>query len=167
MIRVLIRPVEGSANPVWLELPMAERSLEAALDDALGDPDQDYAIVRVDVSDYDSYYQLNPADMDLTELNKLAWILDHSSVRNIAKIFAVADQLGYTLLGAHEALQKGEVIAYAQYESLAEFAKESVREGLWGEISEDLIGFIDFEKMADSLSADYDFDEDRGVVIRV
>jgi len=128
----------------WLDLPLSKEKLETALQKVLGS-DEEYFI-----TDYEADFRIDEFE-NLDELNgfveSLAALDEHSQ----EKVIYLINCVGYR---RQDALDSLEDVIYYQGMTLEEVAEEMVEDGMLGNLSDTVKGYLDFEKIARDLSFD-------------
>jgi len=144
---------EGYLVGEWLDLPMEESDLEKAVKGVLG-KDEEYFITDYEaqfrIEEYENPYKLNEFVEQLEELDEY----------DQEKVFYLLDNSGYT---REEALEKHEDVTFYKGMTLEDVAEELVEEGIFGDLSDNIKGYIDYEKLARDLSIDGYCETDKGV----
>ena len=146
---------EGELIFKWLELPATDEEIEAAFK---------YILVA-DGTEYEEYfitdYETDIPGLEIgeytniLELNKKMEELSNLKDFEIEELQAILESQGGTLEDALEIHQKGNFIFYSGVNSFEELAEIFVDDGLFGEISENLKNYIDYEAIGRDLSYDY------------
>jgi len=144
---------EGSLVGKWVDLPQEESDLEKEIKKVLG-ADEEYFITDYEapfkIEEYESPYKLNEFVDQLDELE------DYEQ----EKVFYLIDHIGYD---REEALEKHEDVAFYENMTLEDVAAELVDEGIFGDLSDNIKCYIDYEKLARDLSIDGYHETDKGV----
>lgn len=137
----------------WIDLPCDD--LQEQINSILGD-DEEYAIhdyeASFSISEYDCPFDLNDIaerleSLDEYEQKKLTYLLDD----------------GCTM---EQAIDELDDITFYQDMSLKDVAEEMVDEGLFGDIPESIINYIDYDAIARDLSYDGYHETNDGVFCR-
>ena len=153
---------EGALTGQWLTLPMSLQELEQKTKEILGDDEEgfisDYEVEDLDnfkIQEYDSLDKLNDlaeelCGLDSEDLAKIDFILGYVSAGRDAKSLEYA-------LGRYE-----DVIFYED-QTLEDVAETLVEEGCFGEVSDQLKNYIDYEAIARDLHHDGYIETKKGV----
>ena len=137
----------------WLNLPLSEDELHEEIKAVLG-TDEEYFI-----TDYEAPFQIEEYD-NLSELNRFtdqfAELCEYDQQRVVYLIEAMN-------LSKEDALEHYEDVTYYQNMTLEEVADELVEEGIFGTIPDNLLCYLDSEKIARDLSIDDYHETSKGV----
>ena len=137
----------------WLELPLTEDELKQAFKDVLGS-DEEYFI-----TDYEAPFRIEEYD-NLTELNTFVEQLNELDEYEQVKAVYLMESVGLT---RQEAIQQQEDVTFYQDMTLEDVAEELVEEGIFGNLTDTIKGYLDFEKLARDLSIDGYHETNQGV----
>ncbi|MDD3263401.1 MAG: antirestriction protein ArdA [Candidatus Nanoarchaeia archaeon] len=150
-------------NIIWLDLPFLDSELEEALE-TLGCEDVTTAVIvdsEIELDDYEI-----TEDTDLEKLNNffesVANIDDNDEIDRLEAIYEVEKDWN-TALAIYD---DGDYEFYANSD-LEEVAEELVDEGLFGEVSDNLKCYIDYEAIGKDLGHDGYIETENGHVIRI
>ena len=178
MIKVYITDLsayaEGTLVGKWISLPLSSFELAQALSEVLCEGEflcKSEGHEEVFITDYEAVISIGEYD-DISRLNKLAEALEPFDEEELLKLKFLASE-GYN---EREVIDNGldtyevNIYDYRGKRSLTDtfelLASDFVDEGLFGEIPESVINYIDYEKIARDLRMDYSEFED-GVIGRV
>lgn len=137
----------------WIELPLSEEKLQKAFDEVLGN-DEEYFI-----TDYEAPFSIGEYD-NLTELNEFAEQLTELSDWDQEKVIFLIEEIGFD---RKEAIDHYEDVAFYQNMTMEDVAYELVEEGIFGDISDSIKSYIDYERLARGLTMDGYNETDKGV----
>lgn len=143
---------EGKLVGKWLDLPLDEDELKKELQNILGS-DEEYFI-----TDYEAPFEIEEYESPF-ELNEFAEKLEELDNYDQQKIFYLLEIIGYS---REEAMEHYEDVTFYSGMTLEDVACELVDEGIFGELSDTIKGYIDFEKLARDLSIDGYYQTDEG-----
>lgn len=135
---------EGQLVGKWLDLPLTEKNLTKELHEVLGD-DEEYFI-----TDYESPIKIAEYE-NLSDLNAFVLQLQDLDEYDQQKILYLLDVMGCT---REEALEKYEDVIFYPDMTLQDVASELVEEGIFGDLTDTIKGYIDYDKLARDLSFD-------------
>ena len=135
---------EGTLKGKWIDLPMDDDELNNEIRSVLGQDEECF------ITDYESPFNLDEYE-NVNDLNDLASQLDELDGHDTEKIVYLLENIG---LDRDEALKQYEDVDYYPNMTLSDVAEEMVDEGLFGEISENIRPYLDFEKLGRDLSFD-------------
>jgi antirestriction protein len=136
----------------WLDLPLDEENLIQELHEILGN-DEEYFI-----TDYEAPFKIDEYENPF-ELNELVWKLEKLDEYDHQKIFYLLEVIGCT---REEALEKYEDVIFYSDMTLEDVASELVEEGVFGDLTNNIKGYIDYEKLARDLSIDGYYETEAG-----
>lgn len=146
---------EGELIFEWLNLPASDEQIEKAfknIEVADGTMYEEHFI-----SDYETDIEgLEVGEYEsLSQLNKTMEKLDALDDCEIEEVEAIMEAEGLDLAKAISAQQEEDFIYYGGIKSYTELAEMFVDEGVFGDISENLQYYIDYEKIGRDLKYDY------------
>ena len=129
----------------WVDLPLTEEELDEELREVLGD-DEEYFI-----TDYEAPFEIDEYE-NLRDLNSFADELHIKTEYDIERIIyllknVVSNDWQY-------ALEHYEDVVFYKDMTLEDVARDLVEEGLFGDISDNIKNYIDFELLGNNLSTD-------------
>jgi antirestriction protein len=126
----------------WFDLPLTEEELAIALKEVLGS-DEEYFI-----TDYSADFRIEEFE-NLSELNVFVKSLSELDEHDQEKVIYLINCIGYK---KQDAIERLDDVIYYQGMTLEEVAEEMVEDGMLGNLSDDVKGYLDFEKIARDLS---------------
>ncbi len=126
----------------WIDLPLEEEELAIALKEVLGS-DEEYFI-----TDYQANFRIEEFE-NLSELNNFVQRLSELYEHDQEKVIYLINCNCYK---RPEALERYADVIYYEKMTLEEVAEEMVEDGMLGNLSDAVKGYLDFEKIARDLS---------------
>jgi antirestriction protein len=136
---------EGKLVGEWVTLPLNPNTLQAIIKKLLQNDDELF------ISDYEADFEISEYQ-DLFELNK--FVKEYSELDEYEKVAVkfLINVRSYTFQKAIN--EKDDLIIY-KADSYADLAYEFGIDGLFGDISDQLRNYIDYEKIGRDLEIDY------------
>ncbi len=144
---------QGRLVGKWIDLPLPEEDLQKSLEDILGNDQEAF------ITDYEAPYRIEEYDNPF-ELNKFAEQLDELDDYDQQKVFYLMDITGYD---RDEALEHHEDVTYYPQMTLEDVAYELIEDGIFGDIADNIKGYIDYAKLARDLGIDGYYETENGV----
>ena len=146
---------EGHLVGKWITLPLTDQEWVMALNELLtegehiaGSEDHEEWFI----TDYEAEFTIDEYE-DIDSLNNKAEIYSNLDDDDLIKIKYLVDYHGYNTFDAIEKLDDVELYEDTTMNDLAEMF---IDEGLFGDIPDNLINYIDYDAVARDLSYDYD-----------
>ena len=143
---------QGRLIGKWLELPLTDEELKTEIREVLGN-DEEYFC-----SDFDAPFRIEEYE-NLLELSEFVEQLEELDEYDQEKVFYLLDIISYD---REEAMERYEDVVYYQSMKLEDVASELIEEGVFGELTDTIKGYIDYEKLARDLSVDGYYETDTG-----
>lgn len=144
---------EGRLVGKWVDLPLDESDLEKAVKDVLGTDEESF------VTDYEAPFRIEEYENPF-ELNKFAEQLEELEEYEQEKVYYLLDNIGHD---REEALENHEDVIFYPEMTLEDVAYELIEDGVFGELTDTIKGYIDYQKLARDLSIDGYHETDKGV----
>lgn len=144
---------EGKLVGKWLELPLPDDELKRELQDILGNDEEAF------ISDYEAEFKIEEYDNPF-EINDFVRQLDELEEYEQEKVFYLLDTIG---LNREEALENHEDVIFYSGMTLQDVAYELIEDGVFGELTDTIKGYIDYAKLARDLSIDGYHETPKGV----
>lgn len=136
----------------WLELPLDEEKLGKELREILGNDEECF------ITDYEAAFKIGEYE-NVFELNEFAEDLEKLDEYDQEKIFYLLDCIGLT---RKNALDTYDEVTFYPDMTLEDVAEELVEEGIFGQLSDTIKSYFDYEKLANDLSIDGYYETDKG-----
>jgi hypothetical protein len=149
----LVKYNEGRLVGKWISLPLTEETLTKELNEVLGS-DEEYFI-----TDYEAAFAIHEYE-NLNELNEFVTQLYELEEYDQQKILYLIDVIECPRV---EALEKYEDVVFYPDMTMEDVAYELTEEGIFGEFSDAIKGYIDYQKLARDLSLDGYHETENGV----
>jgi antirestriction protein len=151
-IQNLGKYTEGELIYKWISLPVDEEEFRAALKEIEIDGEE---YEEFFIADYEEFlgYQVGEYE-NFETLNNLAEEIISLKEYEIEALEAIIESESNDLENALEILQSGDYQFYPNLETLEELAEIMIDEGFFGDIPENLVNYIDYEKLGRDLSYD-------------
>lgn len=130
----------------WLSVPISDEDWTQALSEVLCEDHEEWFI-----TDYDLPFDIGEYE-SIDSINETAAIYESLDSDDLIKLSYLVDDCGYKAKQALEMLDDVELYTDTTLEELAE---QFIADGLFGDVPENLINYIDYEKIARDLSFDY------------
>lgn len=151
---------EGHLIGKWINLPLSDEELQAELAEVLGS-DEEYFI-----TDYESTFNIQLGEYEVLEdLNQFAKDLEEIEEYYSAELMEAA----FSEFGREEALrvlENGDYSYLSDVTNYKELGERVVDEGLFGEIPDSLLFYIDHEAIGRDWSVDYTIYRELGIAVR-
>jgi antirestriction protein len=144
---------KGKLVGKWVELPMDKEELKREIKEVLGNEEEIF------LSDFESPFDIEEYENPFT-LNEFVEQLDKLDEYEQEKVFYLMDTIGYD---REETLEHYEDVTYYQDMTLDDVAYELVEEGVFGELTDSIKSYLDYEKLARDLRIDGYYETDKGV----
>ncbi|MCA9401826.1 MAG: antirestriction protein ArdA [Candidatus Omnitrophica bacterium] len=136
----------------WVDLPLTEEELDAELREVLG-TDEEYFI-----TDYEAPFDIHEYE-NLRDLNSFADELHIKSEYDVERIIYLLKNVSNDW---QYALNNYEDVVFYKDMTLEDVARDLVEEGLFGDLSDNIKSYIDFERLGDHLSMDGYHETEKG-----
>lgn len=168
---------EGELVGKWIDLPFTDEELEQLyIDIKVAHHDENGEFVygleengsvyeETAIHDYetDLDYKIGEYE-DIEELNSLIEELEALEDYELDEIAAYMEACSNDIHEAMEAQSNGQIVLYSGIDSYTELAEHFVDEGLYGEIPDNLVNYIDYEAIGRDLSFDAFYETEKGIV---
>jgi antirestriction protein len=143
---------EGKLIGKWIDLPIDDDELQKELKAILGS-DEEYFI-----TDFEAPFGIEEYESPF-KLNEFVWQLEELDEQDQEKMFYLLDTIGYD---REEALEHYEDVVFYSGMTLEDVAEELIEDGVFGNLSDTIKLYIDYEKLARDLSIDGYYETDKG-----
>lgn len=139
----------------WVELPLTEEELDEEIQEVLG-TDEEYFI-----TDYEAPFEIHEYE-NLRDLNSFVDELQNKSGYDLERVIYLIKSVCYD---RQQALEKYEDVVFYKDMTLEDVARDLVEEGLFGDISDNIKSYIDFELLGNHLSMDGYHETEQGTFL--
>ncbi len=146
---------EGRLIGKWVELPLDEEDLRREVQEVLGSDEEWF------LSDSESPFKIEEYD-NLFELNDFVWRLEELDEYDQQRVFYLLEEIGDDW---NVALEHYEDVVFYAGMTLADVAYELIEEGVFGELTDTIKGYLDYEKLERDLRVDGYYETDEGVFL--
>ena len=128
----------------WISLPMDEEELACEIKEVLGSDEEFF------ITDYEADFRIEEYE-NLNELNSFAEKLIDLDEYDQKKVLYLVDDIGYSW---EDSLEKYEDVIFYPNSTLEDVAEEMVEEGIFGDLTDQIKGYLDYEKLGRDLGID-------------